>query len=817
MNFLHLISQYPKSNITILLFISLFLGLGISNFKLDASSDTLLLENDPDLKLYRENSEKYGSNDFLIVTFSPKQELLSKQSILLIKEIVKEISSLERVESVLTLLDVPLLESNSNLSLNDVADNVTTLNSEEIDLDLAKRVFASNTVYQNLLISDDLNTTAFQVTLKRNIEYENLINERYLIYESSSSLNKEEKLKEVNQLIEIEKNKSSLDDEKLVSSMRLLLSSYQDYGELFLGGGAMITVDTIKFISQDLIVFGLTVLMIFILVLSFIFKNFFWVLIPLVTATLTSLLSMGVVGWFGWKVTVVSANFVSILMIISISLMVHLIVRYQELGALNKESNQKDLVKQTLNQMFLPCLYTALTTIAAFASLVVSDIKPIIDFGLIMVIGIIITFIFAFILFGSYTSALRKESLDLGLDKSKNITLYIHKFVGRYPIQILTISSVIFLFSILGISKLTVENKFIDYFKSTTEIYKGLSLIDRKLGGTATLDVIIDAPQLNESGMDDLFDDDFDDDDFGEILDEEINKQGYWFNSENLVYLETIHDYLENRPEIGKVLSVSSGIKLAEIANNNERLSDLELALLRKLLPEDIESQLLSAYITNEDNQVRLSARVIESYEGLNRKELINSIKFDLENKFKIEADRYKLTGISVIYNNLLQSLFGSLIGSIGIVFLSIFIMFLFLFRSIKLAAIGMLPNFLAAGAVIGTIGLTGIPLDVMTVTVAAVSIGMGVDNTIHYIFRFKREYLECGDYLKSTKKTHATIGRALFYTSSTIVLGFLVLATSNFSPTIFFGIFTSLSMIMAIIGSLVLLPVLLIKLKAMN
>ena len=335
MNFLHLISQYPKSNITILLFISLFLGLGISNFKLDASSDTLLLENDPDLKLYRENSEKYGSNDFLIVTFSPKQELLSKQSILLIKEIVKEISSLERVESVLTLLDVPLLESNSNLSLNDVADNVTTLNSEEIDLDLAKRVFASNTVYQNLLISDDLNTTAFQVTLKRNIEYENLINERYLIYESSSSSKKEEKLKEVNQLIEIEKNKSSLDDEKLVSSMRLLLSSYQDYGELFLGGGAMITVDTIKFISQDLIVFGLTVLMIFILVLSFIFKNFFWVLIPLVTATLTSLLSMGVVGWFGWKVTVVSANFVSILMIISISLMVHLIVRYQELGAPN--------------------------------------------------------------------------------------------------------------------------------------------------------------------------------------------------------------------------------------------------------------------------------------------------------------------------------------------------------------------------------------------------------------------------------------------------------------------------------------------------
>ena len=814
MNLISLITEHSKKNLFLLFSLIFLIALGISNFKLDASSDTLLLENDPDLKLYRENTEKYGSNDFLIVTFSPYQELLSKPSIILIKDIVKKISSLDRVENVLSLLDVPLLENNPNVSLSDVADSVETLNSESINIDLAKRVFSSNSVYQNLLISEDLNTTAFQVTLKRNLNYENLINERYALYDSLDS-NKEEKLKSINELIEIEKNNATAEDEILVSDMRDLISDYNEVGELFLGGGAMITVDTIKFISQDLTIFGLTVLLIFILVLSLIFKNFIWVSIPLITASLTSLLCMGAVGWFNWKVTVVSANFVSILMIISISLMVHLIVRYQELGIFNKEINQKDLVNKTLRQMFLPCLYTALTTIAAFASLIVSDIKPIIDFGLIMVIGISITFIFAFIFFGSSLSIIKKEYLDLGSDKSKNITLYMHSFVENYPIPILISSVIIFAFSVLGISQLTVENKFIDYFKPSTEIYKGLSLIDQKLGGTATLDVIIDAPESEDEDTDITFDDEFDD--FGEILEDEIDQQGYWFNSDNLFYLETIHDYLENRPEIGKVLSVSSGIKLAEIANSGERLTDLELALLRKLLPEDIESQLLSAYITNDDNQVRLSARVIESYEGLNRKELISSVKYDLENKFNISEDKYKLTGISVIYNNLLQSLFGSLIGSIGIVFLSIFVMFLFLFKSIKLASIGMIPNFLAAGAVIGTIGLTGIPLDVMTVTVAAVSIGMGVDNTIHYIFRFKKEFLESNDYLKSTKNTHATIGRALFYTSTTIVLGFLVLATSNFSPTVFFGIFTSLSMIMAIIGSLFLLPVLLTKLKAMN
>ena len=814
MNLISLITEHSKKNLFLLFSLTFLIAFGISNFKLDASSDTLLLENDPDLKLYRENTEKYGSNDFLIVTFSPYQELLSKPSIILIKDIVKKISSLDRVENVLSLLDVPLLENNPNVSLSDVADSVETLNSESINIDLAKRVFSSNPVYQNLLISEDLNTTAFQVTLKRNLNYETLINERYALYDSLDN-NKEEKLKNINELIEIEKNNAAAEDEILVSDMRDLISDYNEVGELFLGGGAMITVDTIKFISQDLTIFGLTVLLIFIVVLSLIFKNFIWVSIPLITASLTSLLCMGAVGWFNWKVTVVSANFVSILMIISISLMVHLIVRYQELGIFNKEINQKDLVNKTLRQMFLPCLYTALTTIAAFASLIVSDIKPIIDFGLIMVIGISITFIFAFIFFGSSLSIIKKGYLDLGSDKSKNITLYMHSFVENYPIPILISSFIIFTFSVLGISQLTVENKFIDYFKPSTEIYKGLSLIDQKLGGTATLDVIIDAPESEDEDTDITFDDEFDD--FGEILEDEIDKQGYWFNSDNLFYLETIHDYLENRPEIGKVLSISSGIKLAEIANSGERLTDLELALLRKLLPEDIETQLLSAYITNDDNQVRLSARVIESYEGLNRKELISSVKYDLENKFNISEDKYKLTGISVIYNNLLQSLFGSLIGSIGIVFLSIFVMFLFLFKSIKLASIGMIPNFLAAGAVIGTIGLTGIPLDVMTVTVAAVSIGMGVDNTIHYIFRFKKEFLESNDYLKSTKNTHATIGRALFYTSTTIVLGFLVLATSNFSPTVFFGIFTSLSMIMAIIGSLFLLPVLLTKLKAMN
>ena len=812
MMFSNLITKSPKLVLFIVFSLLIFIGAGASNFDLDASSETLLLENDPDLKLYRDSAKTYGSTDFLVVTVTPDEPIFKKSSIETFKKLIFELSNIDGIESVLSLLDAPLIEANKNLSLSEVADRVSTLDSTDPDIEKAKRVFNTNEVYKNLLISEDLKTTAIQLTLKRNITYENLINERYSI---NDQLNPEfnSRLEIVNEEIQKERNLMSAKEEKLVEEIRGILKNYSYFGELFLGGAAMITVDTINFISQDLITFGLAVFLIFILVLGVIFKQFRWVAIPLSAALFSSIISIGVIGWLEWKVTVVSANFVSIVMIISLSLAVHLIVRYQELNH-KLDLDQKALVNETLRQMFLPCLYTALTTLAAFASLVISDIKPLIDFGFMMVISIVSIFIFTFIYFGSLNALLPKTNVSLK-PVSESYTNKIFSWVEKRINTIFFLTFFVILLSVVGFNKLTVENKFIDYFKSSSEIYKGLSLIDKKLGGTATLDVIIDAPSMGQEA-DFAFEDDFDEG-FGDSLEDEIQEQGYWFTSENLIFLESIHDYLEGRDEIGKVLSVSSGVKIAEIANNNNRLSDVELALLRSLLPEEIESQLLSSYISSDDNQVRLTARVIESLEGLNRKTFIESIDADLQNVFGLDVNQYSLTGVSVIYSNLLQSLFGSLFGSMSIVFVSIFLMFLILFKSLNLALLGMVPNFLSAGAVIGTIGLLGIPLDVMTVTVAAVSVGMGVDNTIHYIFRFKKEYSATNNYLTASKNTHTTVGKALLYTSLTIIFGFLSLTISNFNPTVYFGLFTALAMIMAIISSLVLLPALLIKLKPLK
>ena len=796
-----------KFFIFIIILLSLVSILGLPKFQLDASSDTLLLDNDPDLKVYRENSRKYGSSDFLVIAFTPDKDIFSSETISLLKKLESNLKNIDGIQNVLSLLDVPLL-SYSEQSINELADNLVTLSTENVDLVKAKKEFEINEVYRGLLISEDLKTIAFQMTLEPNDEFQNLISDRYDLLDSKNTLDNEifsKNLENLDLKIDNQKKINLSKEAILINDIRNISNLYKDKGEIFLGGGAMIAHDTIKMIQQDLFTFGVAVFFMFVLILSLIFRQFRWVVIPLTSAGLSALFTTGLISWLGWKVTVVSANFIALLMIIGISLTVHLVVRYREITSNFNDLSHEDALKKTLSQMFLPCLYTALTTMVAFASLIISDIRPIIDFGLLMVLSISIAFIVSFVFFGSLSSLMGKNLKDTQIDYSSGFTTWINSLVVRFKNLILLISLLAFIFAFVGINKLSVENKFIDYFKPSTEIYKGLSLIDKKLGGTAPLDIIISAPKEDIN-----LEDDFDDfDDFGIETDE----YGYWFNSQNLGRLEEIHDYLEGRPEIGKVLSVSSATKLAEIVKG-EKLDDLELALLRKVLPEDINNQLLSSYISDDDNQVRLSARVIESLDGLNRKNLIEEVKKDLVNNFELNEDQFYLSGISVIYNNLLQSLFQSLIGSLLIVFTAIFLMFIVLFRSFYMALIAMIPNLLSAASVLGIIGWSGIPIDIMTVTVAAISIGIGVDNTIHYVHRFLKEFEQEQNYDIAIKNSHSTIGRAMFYTSLTIVLGFMILVSSNFNPSVFFGIFTSFSMIVAILAALMLLPVLIRHLK---
>tara|TARA_Y100001970_G_C14194829_1_gene837423 strand:- start:300 stop:2090 length:1791 start_codon:yes stop_codon:yes gene_type:complete len=590
------------------------------------------------------------------------------------------------------------------------------------------------------------------------------------------------------------------------------MKQHSDEGTLYLGGTAMIASDMMSYVQSDLNTFGLGVFILFLISLSIVFRSIRWVALPLFCSAGITFLVIGLLGFLDWRVTVVSSNFVALLLIISISLSIHLIVRYQEVASRGTLSGQKEIVGQTYREMFVPCLYTALTTIVAFASLSISEIKPVIDFGRMMALGITIAFIFIFTALPSLMSILEVKPSDSKKDFKHSATLRFSSLTAKFGNQILILSATLLLVAVFGINKLTVENRFIDYFKDTTEIYIGMELLDKKLGGTAPLDLIINSPkETNINSEEDPFYE-FEDD-FGD--DEESN--GYWWNTINIKKIEEIHDYLEDKKEIGKVLSIASGIKVAEELKDGSELSEFDLALIKNLLPEDIKETLLSAYISEDENQVRISSRVLETSRGLNRNELLSSIEKDLKDKFNLEEDQFRLTGLAVLYNNMLQSLFTSQIKTIGIVFGIIFIMFIFLFRSLYLAVIGMTPNLLAAAVVLGTMGLARIPLDIMTITVAAISVGMAVDNTIHYIHRFKIEFRKTNNYEQSMINSHTTIGRAMFYTSSTIIIGFLVLILSNFNPTVYFGIFVSLAMFMALVGALTLLPKLLIVFKPLG
>ncbi len=811
--------------------LTIITSIGLSNFKLDASSDALVLESDESLKTYREAEDEFGDSSFLIVTYEPKNELFSEYSLKKISQLESDLKNIDGVDSVLSILDAPIFFQ-PRVGLSEVSDNLKNLTDAGVDLSLAKEEIINNPIYKELIISGDGKVTAMQVVLKGNKEYNQLINLRYEILEkldsreplTSKTTNQlQNDLENINTRISEINNQESEFNKLLIAEIRQTLDIYRDEATIYLGGPSMIATDMMDYIESDLVIFGTAVAVIFALMLYLFFGSLWYVLLPLLNAFLATFITAGFLGFMDWKISVVSSNFIALLLILTISLTVHLLVKINEI---KQEKNLRNAIVEGYGQMFAPCFFAALTTAVAFLSLTFGELKPVIEFGKMMAFGISIAFIltFTFLPCAIYLVSKIKTKDYLSLHK---ITSWLLDFSNNNKITIGFSFIVIFAIFSYGVSKLEVENRFIDYFDKETEIYQGMYEIDSKLGGTATLDIIISEPIESEipekSKMQNIatnvaviandfsFDDLFEDDLFEDMT---SDASGYWWNTYSLKTLEDIHDYLDSIPEIGKVLSVASGIKLAREINDGEDLNDLELALLRSVLPEDIRETLLYSYINKDDSVVRISTRVNESSANLNRNELLEKINFDLQNEFNLKPDQYEITGLAVLYNNMLQSLFQSQIGSLLIVFAVISIMLLIIFKSFKVMVIGLIPNIFVASSVMGLLGLLKIPLDIMTITVAAISVGMAVDNTIHYIYRYKKELKKTNSVQHALENAHTTTGRAIFYTATTIAAGFCILSLSNFFPTVLFGLFTSLAMVLAFITSLTVLPNLLVKYK---
>ncbi len=782
------ILKNPKSVFAVLILILLSFAFHSKDFRLDASSETLLIDGDPDLKYLKEISQRYGSKEFLILTYTPNDGMVSESSINNLLSLKYKIQSLDWVHSVITLLDIPLLD-NSDAPLQERLQNFKTLKDEDVDKERGFNEILSSPVFRKFVISEDGKTTGIIVNIKKNPSFDLLLNKS----------GKE---------IEILKDQIKKQNHQNILDIRDVIKSYDDIGKIHLGGIPMIADDMMTFIKSDIIVFGIGVLLFIIGTLWFVFRKLIWILVPISSCFFSVIIMMGVLGLLGWKVTVISSNFIALMLILTMAMNIHMSTRFLQLREEFPNKNILELTSLTTSKMFWPILYTALTTIIAFLSLIFSEIKPIIDFGWMMTLGLITSFIITFTLLPCLINFVPKENISLKEYNNSLITNFLAKISKGYSNIIFLFTGLIIILSIIGISRLEVENSFINYFSKKTEIYKGMKLIDDELGGTTPLEIIIKFPKKEkaDSSNEDEFEDWGDED--------EQNDKKYWFTKDKIDKIASVHNYLESLPQVGKVLSFSSIIDVATMLNNNKPLGSLEMGVLYSKIPESIKTEIIDPYISIENNEARINLRIIDSQENLRRNDLINKINFDLKNKIGLNENEFKLAGVLILFNNLLQSLFKSQILTLGLVMIGIFLMFLILFKNTKLSLIGVVPNFIAAFFILGIIGLLGIPLDMMTITIAAITIGIAVDNSIHYIYRFKEEYEILKDYNKTLTLCHSTVGRAILNTSITIIFGFSILVLSKFIPTIYFGIFTGLAMLLAMILVLTLLPSLILLVK---
>ncbi|BCS98729.1 membrane protein [Desulfoluna limicola] len=827
------ILKYPLITLLLLLTLTLFFAYQIKDFRLDASAETLVLDDDEDLNYFRQLSERFGQQDYLLIAYKPKGDLFSQPVYDDITTLKEELQEVGLVESVLTVLDVPLLES-PPLPVKELAASIRTLLSPETDQALAKKEILGSPVYKDLLVSPDGTLTAVVINLKYDHRYMELLSERDALKNLSRqrglTIDERAALKQAESVFWQYREDARSERHDDIAAIRAIMDTHRDKADLFLGGVSMIADDLITFIKNDIRLFGGGMALFLVVTLGLIFGQVRWVLLPMLCCFVSVIHMSGILGFMGWEVTVISSNFISLQLIITMAIAIHLIVRHRELHKENPEWSQLDLTARATALMAKPCLFASLTTIAGFGSLLYSEILPVITFGWMMSAGIAVSLTLTFLLLPALLVLMPKGPTPKRLSLRFPLPEILGSFTEKHGKGILITSALALLFCVSGMMRLQVENSFIDYFKKSTEIYQGMKLIDDQLGGTTPLDVVITFDQARSAtGSDvdadlDAFADEPDggiavteeNGDFAEFeeFDEVETSDKYWFTSDKVALVEKTHAYLESLPETGKVLSLASLTRIAEKLNDGKPLDNFALALLYGEIPEQYRELLLKPYVSVEHNEAHLSIRIKDSAPDLRRDDFLKEVEKGLIEQVGLKPENVRLNGMLVLYNNMLQSLFSSQILTLGIVLVMLAVMFLILFRSPVTALIAIFPNILSIGVVLGLMGWLGIPLDMMTITIAAISVGIAVDDTIHYIHRFADELAKDGDYVATMHRCHGSIGHAMYFTSITIISGFSILVLSNFIPSILFGLLTGLAMAIALLSSLTLLPKLILVLK---
>lgn len=809
------ITAHYKAVLLALTIITGVFGYYSQYLSIDASAETLLLENDQSLKLTREVHGRYISPDYLVVSFSPKEDMLSEKTLSTIKSIKEALLKVNGVESITSILDVPLLESPPK-PIQEVIGNVQTLESPNVDKSLVKKELTTSPLYAQNLVSSDFKTTAIMVNLKDDPKYTELLTNRnkFILLEQERDLSKEERVQFENAKIAFKAYRDSTRDDthQLIENVRATLKPYKGEGDLFLGGVMMIADDMISFVKNDIALYGIAILVVMIVILWVIFREIRFVVIPIIVSISAVVITTGINALIGLEITVISSNYVAMQLITTLSLVIHLIVCYREEYTLFPDVSQKELLGIVFERMGVPSIFIILTSVAGFGSLMTCDIVPIIDLGNMMNIGVTMSLLVTYTLFPAMMMLLKKEPPIMAFDNAFTLNESFAKIVEHHGKLILGVVISLAIFSILGASRLMVENSFINYFKENTEIYKGMKKIDNNLGGTTPLEIVVKFPKAKVEVKSDASASPIDG--FENEFDEMSNDAKYWFTAQKMETILKVHDYLLSLPEVGNVSSLGTLSKVGRILKDGKDFDNFELALMYNELPAEYKKILISPYVNIEHDEARFVIRVVDSMKDLRRNELLQTIQTELHTKVGLETENYNLVGMMVLYNNMLQSLFSSQISTLGLAVLSLGGMFLFLFRSLKIAMLAMTVNMVPISVIFGIMGFANIPLDMMSITIASIALGITVDNTIHYYYRFREELKIDGDYIASMHRAHGTIAFGMFYYSLATIVGFLVMVTSNFIPTLIFGLLTVIVLIVAIVSDLLFSPFLVVFFK---
>ena len=827
----------PKLSLALALILCAFLCAFVPKLAIDASTQTLLLENDKDLELWRDITKRYEIPNTLVIAYTPNSDLLSESSISTLAALSKDLAQIKGVKSVFSMLDAPLLLS-SGLKFSDLLGTIPTLKDSNASKEAIKAEFLSSPFYKNSLVSSDFKTTALLLTLEPNSRYnefiasitalentlktaENNATAKTLLKEQRAAFKAyrdELRIAEHDQITQIRQviakyNQNSqtripYQDEFLNSQTRI---PYQaSSSQLFLGGINMIADDMIAFVRSDLATYGLATLLLCSLCLFVYYLQLRYVFLAIFICLVCVGAASGLFGLLGFEITVISSNYIALQLIITLSVVIHLINSYREFFRKKSSFSQKAIVYLALKERMSPCFFAIFTTIIGFISLVFSDIRPIISLGVMMSASITLSLIFSFWLFGSIMSLLSKKSVNTAFERYFSLTTLCAKIALNLRARkvVFAISALGLCVGLWGISKLSVENSFIGYFKENTDIYKGMELIDNKLGGTVPLDIIIsfkkDKKEPRNSSLDDEFADEFASSDAAQ----------YWFNERRMSVLKSVNEYLKNKEFIGSVSSLADLLEVGKELNEGRELDALALALIYSSLSGERRELILTPFVSIENDELHFSVRTLDSDPRLKRAEFLRTLQNEL-NELVGENAQVKISGAMKLYTNMLDSLFSSQINSLGFVLLAFFATFWLIFASLRLAIIAICINILPLICVLGAMGLAGLSLDIMSITIGSISLGIGVDSAIHYIYRYKRELAHFKDSKKAIIASHASIGYALYYTSFAVFIGFGVMISSNFWPTIYFGALTDLVMFFMLASSLILLPSLLLSQSA--